>query len=142
MTNGNIEPNPIVMNGGTSPANYMATSSMEAPNTLPYEATQHTNQQGTQDTPKYSNGMIRSQYDRFDNTNYYKSYKKRRGIDGAIIHNLVAPIQPPQQPVPVINTASTLPINANIFSPFINLPYETTDPFFMHSLLLTTRLTP
>jgi hypothetical protein len=128
MTNGNVEPNPIVTNDDTSPANYMATSSMEAPNTLPYKATQHTNQQGTQAIPKYPNGIIRPQYDRFDNNNYYKSYKKRKGIDGAIIHILVASIQPPQQPIPVINTASTLPINANIFSPFIDLPYETTDP--------------
>jgi hypothetical protein len=66
------------------------------------------------------------QYDRCDRSNYYSSYKKRRGIEGTI-QILVSSTA--YQPNPYTLSGSDSSLSYNIFSSFIDLPVETQDPF-------------
>jgi hypothetical protein len=66
-------------------------TSTEAITIIPHEVNNATTEQGIDVTyPTITIVHTILQYDWVDNTKYYKSYKKRRFIDGAI-HILVAP---------------------------------------------------
>ncbi len=106
-------------------------TSTEAITIIPHEVNNATTQQGIDVTyPTITNVHTILQYDWVDNTNYYKSYKKRRFIDVAI-HILVAPHMMPQS----IQTSHSLPAHttANIFSDFFDLLFKTSDPC-LHAL--------
>ncbi len=97
------------------------TTSTEIPTKTPYEAPHEIPRANT-----------RPQYDKFDNSDYYKSYKRQRGIDGAI-HILVA-TNGLQTGIPTSNF-TIAPTQANIFSAFVDLPMEHVDPC-LHAFLI------
>jgi len=90
------------------------TTSMEIPTETPYKVPHELPRANT-----------RPQYDRFDNSDYDKSFKRQRGIDGAI-HILVA-TNGLQTGIPTSNF-TIAPTQANIFSAFVDLPMEHVDP--------------
>jgi hypothetical protein len=90
------------------------TTSMEIPTETPYKVPHELPRANT-----------RPQYDRFDNSDYDKSYKRQRGIDGAI-HILVA-TNDLQTGIPT-SDFKIAPTQANIFSAFVDLPTEHVDP--------------
>ncbi len=70
---------------------------------------------------------VKPQYDWIDNSNYYKTYKRQRGIEGKI-QILIAhhPSPTPDQ------TSASIPPDPDIYASLIDLPFELPD-MLLHS---------